>query len=281
MSDIVTTHQLSKRYGDRQVVHDVDLRIPEGVVYGFLGPNGAGKSTTMKMLLSLIRPSSGSIRILGEPMTRENRHRLLGRIGSLIESPPGYGHLTGAENMRIVQHLLGLNDDDVRDAVRTVHLERHIDKKVRAYSLGMKQRLGIAMALVRRPRLLILDEPTNGLDPAGIEEIRDLLQRLAERGTTVMVSSHLLGEIDKTATVLGVLAQGRLVFQGNRSEMLSPILEQRSDRALIRLRGITRETTAQAISSLVGRGIDIYSAVPEEQTLESAFMRMTQGGGIR
>lgn len=305
MSDIVTTHQLSKRYGDRQVVHDVDLRIPEGVVYGFLGPNGAGKSTTMKMLLSLIRPSSGSIRILGEPMTRENRHRLLGRIGSLIESPPGYGHLTGAENMRIVQHLLGLNDDDVRDAVRTVHLERHIDKKVRAYSLGMKQRLGIAMALVRRPRLLILDEPTNGLDPAGIEEIRDLLQRLAERGTTVMVSSHLLGEIDKTATVLGVLAQGRLVFQGNCSEMLdvtapdilidcaapsraceslsslSPILEQRSDRALIRLRGITRETTAQAISSLVGRGIDIYSAVPEEQTLESAFMRMTQGGGIR
>ena len=207
--------------------------------------------------------------------------------------------------MRIVQHLLGLNDDDVRDAVRTVHLDRHIDKKVRAYSLGMKQRLGIAMALVRRPRLLILDEPTNGLDPAGIEEIRDLLQRLAERGTTVMVSSHLLGEIDKTATVLGVLAQGRLVFQGNRSEMLdvtapdmlidcaapsraceslsslSPILEQRSDRALIRLRGITRETTAQAISSLVGRGIDIYSAVPEEQTLESAFMRMTQGGGIR
>ena len=167
MSDIVTTHQLSKRYGDRQVVHDVDLRIPEGVVYGFLGPNGAGKSTTMKMLLSLIRPSSGSIRILGEPMTRENRHRLLGRIGSLIESPPGYGHLTGAENMRIVQHLLGLNDDDVRDAVRTVHLERHIDKKVRAYSLGMKQRLGIAMALVRRPRLLILDEPTNGLDPRG------------------------------------------------------------------------------------------------------------------
>ena len=152
MSDIVTTHQLSKRYGDRQVVHDVDLRIPEGVVYGFLGPNGAGKSTTMKMLLSLIRPSSGSIRILGEPMTRENRHRLLGRIGSLIESPPGYGHLTGAENMRIVQHLLGLNDDDVRDAVRTVHLERHIDKKVRAYSLGMKQRLGIAMALVRGSR---------------------------------------------------------------------------------------------------------------------------------
>ncbi len=117
MSDIVTTHQLSKRYGDRQVVHDVDLRIPEGVVYGFLGPNGAGKSTTMKMLLSLIRPSSGSIRILGEPMTRENRHRLLGRIGSLIESPPGYGHLTGAENMRIVQHLLGLNDDDGGEAV--------------------------------------------------------------------------------------------------------------------------------------------------------------------
>lgn len=305
MNDIVTTHQLAKRYGDREVVHDLSLRVPEGVVYGFLGPNGAGKSTTMKMLLSLIRPSSGSIEILGEPMTRENRHRLLRLIGSLIESPPGYGHLTGAENMRIVQRLLDLSDDDVRDAVRTVHLQGHIDKKVRTYSLGMKQRLGIAMALVRRPRLLILDEPTNGLDPAGIEEIRGLLQRLAESGATVMVSSHLLGEIDKTASMLGVLAQGRLLFQGSRSELLnvtapdvlidcsdpsgayeslaslSPVIEQGPDHALIRLRGITRETTARAISSLVGGGIDVYSAIPEEQALESVFMRMTQGGGLR
>ena len=220
MSDIVTTHQLSKRYGDRQVVHDVDLRIPEGVVYGFLGPNGAGKSTTMKMLLSLIRPSSGSIRILGEPMTRENRHRLLGRIGSLIESPPGYGHLTGAENMRIVQHLLGLNDDDVRDAVRTVHLERHIDKKVRAYSLGMKQRLGIAMALVRRPRLLILDEPTNGLDPAGIEEIRQLICSLPkERNMTVIISSHLLSEIEQMADQVGIIHHGHMLYQGTLANL--------------------------------------------------------------
>ena len=305
MNYILETNHLSKQSGNTYRVNDLSMTVPENCVYGFLGPNGAGKSTTLKMILGLIHPSQGSIKLFGTVMSSANRLSILRQTGSLIENPGGYGHLTGAENMRIVQHLLGLNDDDVRDAVRTVHLERHIDKKVRAYSLGMKQRLGIAMALVRRPRLLILDEPTNGLDPAGIEEIRDLLQRLAERGTTVMVSSHLLGEIDKTATVLGVLAQGRLVFQGNRSEMLdvtapdilidcaapsraceslsslSPILEQRSDRALIRLRGVTRETTAQAISSLVGRGIDIYSAVPEEQTLESAFMRMTQGGGIR
>ena len=267
MSDIVTTHQLSKRYGDRQVVHDVDLRIPEGVVYGFLGPNGAGKSTAMKMLLSLIRPSSGSIRILGEPMTRENRHRLLGRIGSLIESPPGYGHLTGAENMRIVQHLLGLNDDDVRDAVRTVHLERHIDKKVRAYSLGMKQRLGIALALARQPELLILDEPTNGLDPAGIEEVRRLLVELSGEGVTVMVSSHLLDEIDRMASTLGILSGGRLVFQGTRAELMERsvpdvLVATPTPQAVLSPQVLAGLVPAQALAAATAAGAPGASASP-------------------
>ena len=194
--DIVRTHSLGKRYDTHTVVDDVNLRIPEGCVYGFLGPNGSGKSTTMKMLLSLIRPTSGEVEILGRPMNHGTRRQLLTHIGSLIEAPPGYGHLTGAENLRIVQRSLGLRAEQIERAVATVRLQEHLDKKVKNYSLGMKQRLGIAMALAREPQLLILDEPTNGLDPAGIEEIRGLLRHLAEHGVTVMVSSHLLGEID-------------------------------------------------------------------------------------
>ena len=176
MNDLVRTIDLSKRYGQRTVVDRLNLRVPRGAVYGFLGPNGSGKSTTMKMLLSLVQPSAGQVLIGGEPMNRSTRRRHLAHIGSLIESPPGYGHLTGAENMRIVQRLLDLPDRYVKHAVDTVRLGGQMDKRVREYSLGMKQRLGIAMALARRPSLLILDEPTNGLDPAGIEEIRRLLR---------------------------------------------------------------------------------------------------------
>ena len=220
MAHVIETTNLTKRYGDRTVVDGLDLRIPQGAVYGFLGPNGSGKSTTMKMLLSLVQPTDGEILIQGEPMTRSTRRHQLARIGSLIESPPGYGHLTGAENMRIVQRLLGLDEEDVRRAVSTVHMHEQMNKRVREYSLGMKQRLGIAMALVRRPSLLILDEPANGLDPAGIEEIRALLRNLAADGITIMVSSHLLGEIDRTAGVLGILSRGRLLFQGTRDELM-------------------------------------------------------------
>ena len=220
MNELVRTIDLSKRYGQRTVVDRLNLRVPQGSVYGFLGPNGSGKSTTMKMLLSLVEPSSGRVLIGGQPMNRSTRRRHLAHIGSLIESPPGYGHLTGAENMKIVQRLLDLPNHYVKDAVDTVRLGGQMDKRVREYSLGMKQRLGIAMALVRRPSLLILDEPANGLDPAGIEEIRALLRNLAADGITIMVSSHLLGEIDRTAGVLGILSRGRLLFQGTRDELM-------------------------------------------------------------
>jgi lantibiotic transport system ATP-binding protein len=194
--DAITTHGLGKTYGRRAVVQNLDLRVPQGCVYGFLGPNGSGKSTTMKMLLSLVRPTSGEVRVMGRLMERSTRRELLEGIGSLIEAPPAYGHLTGGENMRLVRRMLGLDDGQVRRAVRAVRLHDHLGKRVRDYYLGMKQRLGIAMALAREPRILILilDEPTNGLDPAGIEEMRHLLRRLADRGITVMVSSHLLGE---------------------------------------------------------------------------------------
>lgn len=299
--DIVRTHSLGKRYDTHTVVDDVNLRIPEGCVYGFLGPNGSGKSTTMKMLLSLIRPTSGEVEILGRPMNHGTRREVLPHIGSLIEAPPGYGHLTGAENLRIVQRSLGLHAEQIERAVATVRLQEHLDKKVKNYSLGMKQRLGIAMALAREPRLLILDEPTNGLDPAGIEEIRGLLRHLAEHGVTVMVSSHLLGEIDKTANMLGILSQGRLIFQGTRDELFaastpdvlidaidpsraSSILQQKIpvqvDDHTLRLSGIDDRGIAQVVAELVGANAGVYGVRRDDQSLEDVFMDLTKGGRL-
>lgn len=153
MSYVVTTENLTKRYGRRVVVDNLDLRVPAGCVYGFLGPNGSGKSTTMKMLLSLVQPSAGEVQILGRPMNRGTRRELLGSIGSLIESPPGYSHLTGRENLNLIERLLGLSRCQIDEAVSAVRLTDQLDKLVRHYSLGMKQRLGIALALARRPRL--------------------------------------------------------------------------------------------------------------------------------
>ena len=218
--DVVLTHDLTKTFGRRTVVEGLNLVVPRGSVYGFLGPNGSGKSTTMKMLLGLLAPTRGRISVLGRPFTPGTRAEIMSRTGSMIESPPGYGHLTGAENMRIAAKMQGLNDQQVSRALALVRLTEHKDRLVRTYSMGMKQRLGIALALAREPELLILDEPTNGLDPAGIEEVRRLLVELADEGVTIMVSSHLLDEIDRMASTLGILSAGRLVFQGTRAELM-------------------------------------------------------------
>lgn len=297
--DIITTSGLTKRFGSTTVVDGLDLRVPEGVVYGFLGPNGSGKSTTMKMLLSLLVPTTGEIEIFGRPMNRGTRRELLAHIGSLIEAPSVYGHLTGAENMRIVQRLLGLTDAQVTNALATVRLEQHRDKLVRNYSLGMKQRLGIAMALARSPRLLILDEPTNGLDPAGIEEVRELLVSLAADGVTVMVSSHLLAEMEKMAQVLGIIDHGRLVFQGTRAELFERALPdlvidtpdtdlaarvlaehspQRVDGGL-RLVDLSTDATAAGVAALVGAGVAVHEVRREQQSLEDVFIEITGRGG--
>lgn len=301
MNFAIQTSDLTKRYGDRVVVDRIDLAVPVGSVYGFLGPNGSGKSTTMKMLLSLVRPSSGDATVLGRPMNRQTRRDILGEVGSLIESPPGYHHLTGAENMRLIQRLLGLDTRQIEQAVRTVRLQDQLDKRVAAYSLGMKQRLGIAMALARQPRLLILDEPTNGLDPAGVEEMRDLLRRLAASGITVLVSSHQLGEIDKCATSIGILSRGRLIFQGSRDQLLAQgtpdvviecsevplaaeLLRQqvtaRQEGHVVRVRGADSAGVADAVARLVHAGIHIFEVRREGQTLENMFLRLTEGRGL-
>ena len=301
--DIVRTYQLTKRYNSRTVVDAINLQVPEGSVYGFIGPNGSGKSTTMKMLLSLVTPTSGGVQVMGRTMDRSTRQALLQHIGSLIEAPPGYQHLTGAENMRIVQRTLGLPDAAIIEAVAAVRMQDQMNKRVRNYSLGMKQRLGIAMALARRPRLLVLDEPTNGLDPAGIEEMRHLIRALANHGTSVMVSSHILGEVDKVADVIGIISSGSLVFQGTRNDLLktsapdvlietshpdhaASALRRRSnipatvDRGRLRLPGFDQHATAGVVKELVNVGAPIYSVYRDEQRLENVFMALTRGGQL-
>jgi ABC-type multidrug transport system ATPase subunit len=298
MSSVITTQGLSKTFKNHTAVDSLDLRVPQGVVYGFLGPNGSGKSTTMKMLLGLTRPTSGEIEILGEPLTPQSRTRLLPSIGSMIEAPPGYGHLTGAENVRIVADMLDLSAHQIERALATVRLTEHKDKLVRNYSLGMKQRLGIAMALARDPSLLILDEPTNGLDPAGIEEIRTLLVQLVGQGITVMVSSHLLDEIDKMADVLGILSAGRMIFQGTRDELfrhsvpdlLIETPEPAAALALgiaatpvtdgLRISGIDKDQTAAIVHRLAVAGVPIHQVRRTQQSLEDVFMDLTGRGGL-
>ena len=212
--NIIETHDLCKQYGNALRVAHLDLDVPEGSIYGFLGPNGAGKSTTLKMVLGLVRPTAGSIRVLGKKMDGGNRLSVLRQVGSLIESPSYYGHLTGEENLRIVQTLRGVPEKNIREVLQIVRLDGQRGKKVAHYSLGMKQRLGLAAALLGYPKLLILDEPTNGLDPAGIQEMRELICSLPERfGMTVVVSSHLLSEIDQMADHVAIIREGELVFQ--------------------------------------------------------------------
>lgn len=297
MSAVITTADLTKSYRGHTAVDSLQLHVPEGVVYGFLGPNGSGKSTTMKMLLGLTRQSRGEVILFGSRLTAATRGSLASRIGSMVEAPPGYGHLTGKENLRIVQQMLGLSRSSVEEALATVRLSEHQDKLVRRYSLGMKQRLGIAIALVREPELLVLDEPTNGLDPAGIEEIRILLVDLARKGVTVMVSSHMLDEVDKMADVLGILSSGRLIFQGTRAELFKHsmpdlIIETPDAGAAvglepaavavpegIRLSGIDKDQTARLVHRMAMAGLPIHEVRRVQQSLEDVFIDLTGRGG--
>lgn len=220
MNYILETNHLSKQSGNTYRVNDLSMAVPENCVYGFLGPNGAGKSTTLKMLLGLIHPSQGSIKIFGTVMNSANRLSILRQTGSLIENPGGYGHLTGLENMQIIQKLKGVGETEIASALKTVRLYDQRDKKLSNYSLGMKQRLGIAMAILGNPKLLILDEPTNGLDPAGIQEMRQLICSLPkERNMTVIISSHLLSEIEQMADQVGIIHHGRMLYQGSLADL--------------------------------------------------------------
>jgi len=220
MNAILKTNLLSKKDKDNYRVKDLCIEVPSNCVYGFLGPNGAGKTTTLKLVLGLIGNDGGEVELFGQKITRGNRMSLLRRTGSLIESPAFYGHLTGWENIEIFAKYKKVGQKEAEDALREVKLWDSRDKKVEHYSLGMKQRLGIAIALLGSPELLILDEPTNGLDPSGIHEIRELLKSLPKtRNISVLVSSHLLGEIEQMADQVGIISHGQMLYQGPLSEL--------------------------------------------------------------
>ena len=231
MQTVIETKALCKQYGPHTAVDHVELHVPQGCVYGFIGPNGAGKSTTMKMLLGLIHPTAGRVRLLGQELTEKSRLPLLRQTGSLIESPAGYLHLTAQENLEIVADLKGVPHKDIGRVLDIVHLTQDRNRRVGQYSLGMKQRLGIAMALLGSPKLLILDEPTNGLDPAGIQEMRALIRNMpAATGATVLISSHLLGEMEQMVEQVGIIDHGHILFEGPLTEL------QRHSRGNVTLR---------------------------------------------
>lgn len=216
---VIETNNLTKRYKNFVSVNNLSIHIKRGSIYGFLGPNGAGKSTTMKMLLGMSKPTGGDFMIDGKRMPEE-RIAILKEIGSFIESPSYYPNLTGRENLEIIRKILGLKKSDVDEALEIVGLTEFGDRLVKKYSLGMKQRLGLAGALIGKPPILILDEPTNGLDPAGIHEIRNLIKRLPRMfNCTIMISSHMLSEIELVADDIGILNHGNLLFEGSLDDL--------------------------------------------------------------
>lgn len=301
-SSIISTSHLSKKYGSVLRVNDLDLRVPEGCIYGFLGPNGAGKSTTLKMILGLVRPTAGDIAVFGEPMMRRNRLAILKQVGSLIESPSYYGHLSGEENLRIVQTMRGVPEKNIREVLEIVRLTDAKDKRAAHYSLGMKQRLGLAAALLGYPRLLILDEPTNGLDPAGIQEMRELIKELPQRfGMTVVVSSHLLAEIDQMADHVGIIREGELVFQDSLTALHSrskhhlalrttdnfhaqQVLRERrlhvseGEDGYLVLPLLNDDTTAALAELLVTQSIGVLRLEERQKSLEDIFLELTGKG---
>ena len=296
--NIIETHDLCKQYGNALRVAHLDLDVPEGSVYGFLGPNGAGKSTTLKMILGLVRPTAGDIRVLGKKMDGGNRLAVLRQVGSLIESPSYYGHLTGEENLRIVQTLRGVPEKNIREVLQIVRLDGQRGKKLAHYSLGMKQRLGLAAALLGYPKLLILDEPTNGLDPAGIQEMRELICSLPERfGMTVVVSSHLLSEIDQMADHVAIIREGELVFQDTlealhgrsrhhlalrttNNAVARAVLQEKSvpcqeEEGYLILPILSDEIAAQLTRLLGSRNLGVIRLEERQKSLEDIFLELT------
>lgn len=297
MNYVVETTALCKQYAGRSVVDQVSLFVPEGSVYGFIGPNGAGKSTTMKMLLGLLKPSGGSIHLLGREMNTKNRLELLRQTGSLIESPSCYGHLTGEENLQIVADLKNVPKRDIDRVLEIVGLTASRKKKVKQYSLGMRQRLGIAQALLGSPKLLILDEPTNGLDPAGIQEMRSLISEMPRRcGATVLISSHLLSEMEQMADHVGIIDRGQLLFQGPLPELQQysrgditlrvlhpekalPVLERldfvRQTQQTFRLPAMPEDQLALLVQRLAGNQAGVVELCHHTRSLEEIFLSLT------
>jgi ABC-2 type transport system ATP-binding protein len=290
---IVITNGLTKRYGDRLAVDGVGLTVRRGEVYGFLGPNGAGKTTTLRMLLGLVRPTGGEATVLGRPPGAPGA---LARIGALVEGPGFYPYLSGRDNLRVLARYAGLDEVAVEAALELVDLTGRGSDRFRSYSLGMKQRLGVAAALLGRPELLILDEPTNGLDPAGMADMRNLIRALADHGHTVLLSSHLLGEVQQICDRGGVIAAGRLLAESTMADLRGegnllvrgePLPAARAvaervvgaDRVSIVNDALRVSADAgeapELTRALVSAGVAVHEVRPGERTLEDAFLALT------
>jgi ABC-2 type transport system ATP-binding protein len=251
---------LSKKYGDRMALSHANFEVPMGSICGFVGPNGSGKTTTIRMLLGLITPSTGGGHVLGESITQPEKY--LPKVGAMIEGPAFYPALTGKQNLAVLAKLGGFSTDQIQKLLELVDLGDRGDSKFKTYSLGMKQRLGIAAALLPNPKLLVLDEPTNGLDPAGIHEVRTLLRKLADNGTTVFVSSHLLSEIEMISDYLVMLRQGKVIFSGKTSDLLA------AQKPLILAKPENQKDLAKLNQIAQGLGID--SKIKEDLVEASA-----------
>lgn len=302
MTLAIHTTRLQRRFQGGYGVFDLDLEVPAGAVYGFLGPNGAGKTTTIRLLLGLLRPDHGEIRLHGQLLDRGHRHALAG-VGALVDAPSLYPHLSGRQNLEVTRRLLGGPRGRIDEVLDITGMSGAADRRVREYSLGMHQRLAIALALLGRPRLLILDEPGNGLDPAGILDMRQMLRRLADdHGIGVFVSSHQLGEVEQVASHVGVLHGGRLRFQGPISELRTrygPVVQLRCDdlpRAAAVLQaagedvdhadadtlGVRLRSRAEAELNrmLVDAGIAVSHLALQRPSLESLFFELTDDAEV-
>ncbi len=297
-SSIIKTTGLSYHYSkDVQILFDIDLNVEQGSIYGFLGPNGSGKTTTLSLLLGLLNNQKGDIEIFGQHL-HSNRIEILKKIGSLIESPSLYGHLTATENLEVYREVYGASKARIAEVLDIVGLEDTGRKTAKKFSLGMKQRLAIALALLPNPELLILDEPANGLDPAGIIELRALIKKLnKEHGMTILISSHLLGEVEKMVSHVGIILKGKILFQGPLSELHS--FQKKGARLLIKSSDNSRthkllqeyhpETVGEAVSvpfksdnqvafinrTLIDNNLDVYMLHPKENDLEQLFIDLT------
>jgi ABC-type multidrug transport system ATPase subunit len=291
---LIETQRLTKRYGDRLAVDAVDLRVRRGQVYGFLGPNGAGKTTTLRMLLGLAHPTSGTARVLG---AAPGHPAALARIGMLVEGPGFYPYLSGRDNLRVVARYAGVPAGRVDAVLDVVQLGTRGADRFGAYSMGMKQRLGVAAALLKEPELLVLDEPTNGLDPAGMADMRSLIRGLRERGHTVLLSSHLLGEVQQICDRVGVIFHGRLLREGTVEELrgggeivvrAEPLTTAAG--IAVRLLGgttavtvrdnalhldVPAERAGQINRTLVEAGVEVHELRWSEPTLEAVFLELT------
>lgn len=300
MNNIIELKKVKKVYKDITTVDIEKLTVREGEIYGFLGPNGAGKTTTMKMILSLVDPTSGEIFVNKKDIRKDKNY--LSQIGSMIEEPSYYPNLTGYENLLVFQKMVGFDKNNIWPTLELVGLadEKNRKKLVKAYSLGMKQRLSLAFALVKKPKILLLDEPTNGLDPAGIHEIRELIVELAkEKGLTVFISSHILPEIEHIADRVGIINHGRLVYEGeieaiksntwieiggdfSQSNIVHTLVELGTVEILgastshVKLSNIDNNQLANVVSYLTENGYRIFRVVRESETLEDIFLSLTK-----